>query len=429
MSDPLGSVRGTGVVNTTGSIQNNDNKPQGSFGPRRSPHPSDRNTNISFAGATVYKNAPVPDNYKTAIETIRQPKPSNTFLHKLGRAALWIVNLFKGVKSSSTLSTREKLDVLRNKKPSPLPNNVVNKGTPYSFNIEMLANLSGLDKSKGLKYQPFYNMDKEPEKNYKDVLFPHGEPRLADVKQNPELQDCWFLSSIASTLQSEGTQSITRLFSPSNTPGNVVVRLGTNLYDVPMGRIADGSGDKFGSDSAPWVVVLENAMLMHLSLSTENPNIKDPVALENYKDDIRMPLRSANHGLIALHGGETQGKKTVINVSGPLDSAERGMDIIAKLLSFGKPVVIGQTSGTPLSVAIKDGVANGHAVTVLEVVPNGVKILDPYGQVKTISASSLNHYAFNSVRDVSEPAEKYNFIDYDDGGHKAVDQGDWVEIE
>ena len=43
-------------------------------------------------------------------------------------------------------------------------------------------------------------------------------------------------------------------------------------------------------------------------------------------------------------------------------------------------------------IALRDGIAPGHAVTVLEVVPNGFKILDPYGQVKTLAKDSITDY-------------------------------------
>ncbi len=415
MSDTLGKVGGPTVANTTGiDTQNNTDEKNtvGNLGPTVKPAPADKDTILSFEGAKVIKHSAVPENYKSVIETIRQPKPSNTFLHKLGRAVLWFVNLFKGVKSSSTLSTDEKLNILRNKQPSPLPDNVKNKGAPYSFNTDMLANLSGLDKGKGIRYEPFYNMDKEPNKDYKDVLFPSGEPRLADIKQNPELQDCWFLSSITSLLQTQGTESITRLFSPSDIPGNVVVRLGTNLYDVPMARIADGNGDKFGSDSAPWVVVLENAMLMHLSLTANEPQSLTHDVLESYKEDIRMPLRYPSVGFAALLGSSTSGGEnaTVVHLGRAFNSVEEGRDIISKLLKKGKPVVIGQLSGSSPKIALRDGISPGHAVTVLEVIPNGFKVLDPYGQVKTLPQSSIIDYSFSSVRGIDENSEDYSFV-------------------
>lgn len=415
MGDPIGRVSGSGVVNTTtNDVQNTNNKSQGNFGPNRAPNPADRNTVISFKGGTVYKTAPVPDNYKTAIESIKQPKPSNTFLHKLGRAVLWIVNLFKGVKSSSSLSTNDKLDVLRNKKPDPLPDNISNKGSPYYFSLAQLANLAGIDSEKGLKYEPFYNIDKEPNKSYKEVLFPQGEPRLADIKQNPELQDCWFLSAISSLLQTQGTESIERLFSESKNPGNVVVRLGTNLYEVPMGRIANGSGDKFGSDSAPWVVALENAMLMHLSLSTENPDLNDPRSLDNYKDSIKMPLRSTGEGLVALLGSKPYGEgNTSVAIGKTFSSVQDGVDVISKLLSLRKPVVIGHNRIDSNKIALRDGIAPGHAVTVLEVIPNGFKILDPYGQVKTLSKDNIVNYSLYSVKNTDEPDGKYAFLTKD----------------
>lgn len=410
MSDPIGRVSGSGIIDTgSNNIQNDSNRTQGNFGPNRAPNPADRNSHLSLRGATVSHNSPIPDNYKTAIEQIKQQKASNTFLHKLGRAVLWVVNLFKGVKSSSTLSSNEKLQVLRNKQPSPLPDNVENKGRPYIFGLHQYANLLGYD-YKGMKVDFFYNPEKEPNKDYRQVLFPQGEPRLADIKQNPELQDCWFLSAISSTLQSQGTESIDRLFSQSKTPGNVLVRLGSNVYDVPMGRITSAGGDKFGSESAPWVVALENAMLIHLALSADNPDLKDPASLQNYKKSIDMPQRSTTDGLVALGGYKKGGPNTGYKeITLTFDNSQDGYNVISKLLSLGKPVIIGHNRVNSNKIALRDGIAPGHAVTVLEAIPNGYKILDPYGQVKTISKESIVDYTMYSIRDSNESDDKYAF--------------------
>ena len=413
MSDPIGRISGSNVSNVieNGIDNNNESvKVQGDLGPKRAPNPSERNSEISFKGGVVYNNAPIPDNYKAAIESIRQDKPSNTFKSALGRAVLWIVNLFKGVKSSSSLSTAAKLEVLRGKKPNPLPDNVQNKNSPYLFTNEQLGNLCGL--TNGCKIKYFHN-NNDDNKGYKEILFPHGEPRLSDIKQNPELQDCWFLSSISSMLQSEGVESISRLFSESKVPGNVVIRLGSNLYDVPMGRITSANGDKFGSNSAPWVVVLENAMLMHLSLSANNPNVNDPKSLENYKREIKMPLRSVSDGLVALGGYHpTVPDNGVKNIGISLDSVQNVNDVISNLLAREKPVVIGHKGPNQREVSLRDGIAPGHAVTVLEVVLNGYKILDPYGQVKTLRKEGIIDYSLYSIRDANEPDEDYSFIKF-----------------
>ncbi|MDY6465281.1 MAG: hypothetical protein SPK65_01700, partial [Succinivibrio dextrinosolvens] len=124
MSEPIGRVGGSNVTNTNNNIENDAISTQDNFGPSRAPNPSDRNSDISFKGGMVITHAQIPDNFKVAIDSIRQPKPSNSIGNKLGRAFLWIINLFKGVRSSNSLSTHSKLDILRNKKPAPLPDNV-----------------------------------------------------------------------------------------------------------------------------------------------------------------------------------------------------------------------------------------------------------------------------------------------------------------
>lgn len=411
MSDPIGRISGSNVSNVieNGIDNNNESvKVQGDLGPKRAPNSSERNSEISFKGGVVYNNAPIPDNYKAAIESLRQDKPSNTFKFALGRAVLWIVNLFKGVKSSSSLSTTAKLEVLRGKQPNPLPDNIANKNSPYLFTNEQLGNLCGL--TNGCKIKYFHN-NNDDNKGYKEILFPHGEPRLSDIKQNPELQDCWFLSSISSMLQSEGVESISRLFSESKVPGNVVIRLGSNLYDVPMGRITDSSGDKFGSNSANWVIALENAMLMHQALSSETPDINNPRSVEDYKSQIRMPMRYPSEGLKALHGYKHDGAHVEFkSMDWEIHTVENGVYRISKLLELGKPVIIGHSRPNSGKIALRDGIAPGHAVTVLEVVPNGFKILDPYGQVKTLAKNSITDYVMHSIRDISEPDDKYSFL-------------------
>ena len=407
MSEPIGRVGGSNVTNTNNNIENDAISTQDNFGPSRAPNPSDRNSDISFKGGMVITHAQIPDNFKVAIDSIRQPKPSNSIGNKLGRAFLWIINLFKGVRSSNSLSTHSKLDILRNKKPAPLPDNVSNKGRPYIFTPEQLGNLCGLDK--GIKIN-YFEKNENSNKNYKEILFPQGEPRLSDIKQNAELQDCWFLSSISSMIQSQGTESIERLFTESKTPGNVIVRLGANLYDVPMGRIESNGGDKFGSDSSNWVVTLENAMLMHLALSAESPDVSDPKSLETYKTAIRMPMNLPTVGLIALHGYKREAFNSQYE---QLDlyfaSVEDGVNYISQLLKLGKPCVIGQTSEHPQKVAMRDGISPNHAVTVLEVVPKGFKILDPYGQVKTLPKESIVDYTLHTIRRMDEPDENYVF--------------------
>ena len=83
MSDPIGRVSGSGFIDSTGNNSQESNRTEGSFGPNRAPNPSDRHVNVSLKGATVSMFSPIPDNYKTAIEMIRLPKPSNSFKNKL----------------------------------------------------------------------------------------------------------------------------------------------------------------------------------------------------------------------------------------------------------------------------------------------------------------------------------------------------------
>ncbi|MBP5243926.1 MAG: hypothetical protein J6Z28_04310 [Succinivibrio sp.] len=75
MSDPIGRISGSNVSNVIENeidINNDAAKTQGNLGPKRAPNPSEGNSEISFKGGVVYNHAPIPENYKAAIESIRQ---------------------------------------------------------------------------------------------------------------------------------------------------------------------------------------------------------------------------------------------------------------------------------------------------------------------------------------------------------------------
>ena len=127
-----------------------------------------------------------------------------------------------------------------------------------------------------------------------------------------------------------------------------------------------------------------------------------------------MPLRSTGEGLVALLGSKPYGEgNTSVAIGKTFSSVQDGVDVISKLLSLRKPVVIGHNRIDSNKIALRDGIAPGHAVTVLEVIPNGFKILDPYGQVKTLSKDSIVNYSLYSVKNTDEPDGKYAFLTKD----------------
>lgn len=343
---------------------------------------------VDLTGSFVVEKFNLPQKTANTLNNIRVAKPSSGIINALGRMILKVVNLFKGVSNSSVLSTPQKLNELRGVKiQSQLPTPKQTNAKPYTMTTEQLSRLAGL--GAGTKIEPFAE-EGAKNTNLNNVLF--GEksiPTLSDIKQNPEFQDCWFLSSITAVLSTQGPDAILRLFEPSNTPNHVLVRLGENTYDVPLGRIVDGNGNKFGSYSANWVVALENAMLMHIGVSYTNTEGKDVTA-----EKLKMAYRSPGDGIDALLGCSYLHR--VGTRSLPMTSNEV-LNLIKTKLEKHLPVVIGHASK---ATALSDGISPDHAVTVLDVENNNkVVVLDPYGEVKKIPVSSLKNYIVTSAVD------------------------------
>ena len=210
-------------------------------------------------------------------------------------------------------------------------------------------------------------------------LFPHGEPRLGDIRQNPKLQDCWFLSSIASVLNTQGTESITRLFSASETEGNVIIRLGKKQYDVPLGRYTNGS-ENFGSNSSNWVVALENAMQMHLLTTVFDDDLG---VLPNNSDSVNIRMKDTGVGLRAILGDSVP----EIKILNPENRIEEVKEAVRK----GQPVSFGHRGG--VFKALANGISPEHAVSVMGMTPNedAFIILDPCGEVKRLPFSALSN--------------------------------------
>lgn len=384
----------SGNPNETVKVQNQEDKDD--FVVNVSPK-GNESKKANLNGAFVVNKFNLPEKTANTLKNIRVPKPSSGFFNKIGRMILKVVNFFKGVSDSSTLSTPQKIGELRGVKvQSPLPKPAQTNGKPYSMTTEQLARLAGLGAD--TKIEPFSEFGTNYT-NINHVLFgDNSMPTLSDIKQDPEFQDCWFLSSITSILSTQGPDAIFRLFDVSDTPNHVLVRLGENTYDVPLGRIKDGNGNKFGSNSANWVVALENAMLMHLGVEYSNTDAKNVTA-----KDLKMAYRSAGDGLTALLGCSFTHR---IDYRSLQMSSNEVLDLIKDNLSKHKPVVIGHSSK---ATALSDGISPGHAVTVLDIENNNkVVVLDPYGEVKKVPVSSLKNYSVYQVTDFAEHQDIVN---------------------
>ena len=349
------------------------------------------NIGNKFKEAFTVTDFSLPPKTEEILKKIKLPRPASDPLKKAARGVLGAFNWLTNWKlaPSSTLKSDEKIAELRDKKCSfKLPELKENSG-PYSMSTSQLARLAGLDETK-TKIKQF---DKSGETDYKKILFgPEGEPHLWDVEQKPALQDCWFLSSITSLLNSQGTTAITRLFSESQKPDHVTVRLGENTYDVPLGRIADDYHE-FGSYSKNWVIVLENAMLMHRAVFfTENKNVWEITS--KLLEAISMPLKSSADGLNALLGLPLKSQnKCTTQPFGKLGCKDNNevFNFIEGKIKKNRPCILGTES---YFSAAYDGEAKGHALAVLGIneKDKSVIILDPYGHKNVIGFSSLSAY-------------------------------------
>ena len=331
-----------------------------------------------------------------AIDNMRAPRVRGFFANLfsgVGRTLVRGINAvrarFSGVNLSGVL--RERTDAIRHMTPVKI-SDLPPETAPVSMDNEQMGRLTGLGND--VRLVPFVPYDNEENRNASELqkmLFPHGEPRLSDIKQNPKLQDCWFLSSIASVLNTQGTESITRLFSPSNTEGNVLIRLGSKQYDVPLGRYACGS-ENFGSKSANGVVALENAMQMHLLTSV---SADDLGVLLNNSDIVNIRIKDMGFGSRAILGDSV----VEFKVLNPEDRVDEVKDAIRK----GQPVSIGHRKG--VLKALANGISPEHAVSVMGMTPNedALIILDPYGEVKKLPFSALSNCVVSYIETAQQP--------------------------
>ena len=334
-----------------------------------------------------------------AIDNMRAPKTrgflSNLF-SSIGRSLVRGINAVRARISGINLSgvLRERTDAIRNMQPRelrPLPPET----QPVSMDNEQMGHLTGLgNHTRVVPFVPYNNEENRDASNLQKKLFPHGEPRLGDIKQNPKLQDCWFLYSIASVLNTQGTKSITRLFSASATEGNVFIRLGNKQYDVPLGRYTNGS-ENFGSNSANWVVALENAMQMHLLTTAYDGDL---TVLPNNSDSVNIRMKDTTVGLMAILGNSVVEHKVLV--------PENEIDVIKAAVRKGQPVSIGHRGG--ILKALANGISPEHAVSVMGMTPNedAFIILDPYGEVKRLPFSALSNCRVSIMETEEAPLQE-----------------------
>ena len=383
---------GAGSVGTAGNngfeILDDDSLVQATGVPQESALPDNMLKNVKFHKCNGLSQEQI-----RVIDNLRAPKTRGFFSNlfsKIGRSIVSFVSLFRSSSSKARANDtlRERTEMLRaptiGYQIKPLPKDT----QPVSMDYEQMGRLTGLGSKTGLvPFEPYENSDTRDATLLQKMLYPHGSPRIDDVKQDPKLQDCWFLSSIITALNtSRGT--IEQLFSPSETEGNVLVRLGNKQYDVPLGRYTNGS-ETFGSRSANWVVALENAMQMHL-MATKTENYELTSMLSN-SDPVNMRMKDAAIGLQALFGNSVR-----VNFE-KFPTDKNAIEQIKTNIDNGYPVVLGHAGG--LFNALADGISPGHAVSVLGLSPDKSSMIvqDPYGKAVELPFSALSHCVVYTV--------------------------------
>ena len=247
-----------------------------------------------------------------------------------------------------------------------------------------------------------------------------GDLSLKDIEQDPNLQNCWFLSSLASVLTAKGTKflqkliTIPQVMNERNRPTDAdfaLVKLGINTYKVPLGDVVGANGERGTSSSKAWVRLLETAMQMHL-VKLVQMGVEPPQGVGIKAD---MNGGSPQIALGALLGLEEVHPMFPNNPGSPLQLNERitvrsglvgdgdlndRVEAIQFALGANKPVVLA-TSGD-LGLSLKYGISPGHAVSVQSIERADVKegedaddghpylhILDPYGRSVVVDADIL----------------------------------------
>lgn len=237
---------------------------------------------------------------------------------------------------------------------------------------------------------------------------------LADIKQNPKLQDCWFLSSLGAFLNAKGPNAIADMIQIPDAgigggdPDHALVKLGRNIYKVPLGVINAG-GHSSVSKSKPWVQLLETAMQMHLIKSKEGtldaPEVRAMRNTTQYSP--RLAYRTPVDAFGAFLGVPHDSVYTAcIN-------KDADFDAVRDFLAVGRPVVLGSPLGG--FFALSTGISPEHAVTVLAVDESRgignrrVTVLDPYGHTTVLNERDLR--SFKMIAATPEGAEANNLKD------------------
>lgn len=246
-----------------------------------------------------------------------------------------------------------------------------------------------------------------------------GDFRLEDITQDSNLQNCWFLSSLASVLSFKGAAALQRIITipqgGADNDGCALVKLGTHTYKVPLGDVVSANGKTGTSASAAWVRLLETAMQMHMVKMHQLG-----VSGDEFGINVDMNGGTPKFALGALLGLERI--ETVHLPNDPADDEEvlhenvrvirpdtlnvDRIGVIRRALDANHPVVLG--SSKDKFQTIKYGFSPDHAVSVqdVEVGANGrtyLHVLDPYGRSVVVDADILQHGATIFIAEANHP--------------------------
>ena len=230
-----------------------------------------------------------------------------------------------------------------------------------------------------------------------------GNFNLNDIKQDPNLQDCWFLSSLTSVLSFKGSSYLQKLITiPQEGNGNAnfaLVKLGNNAYKVPLGDVVGKGGESGTSSSKAWVRLLETAMQMHM-MNLHQREVTSAIRLK-----VDMNGGAPNLALGALLGlenveqmdtarGPVLWRSDRVSVIRPSANSTLNscVERISRALDGNTPVVLASSDDAVLKTA-KYGFSPGHAVSVQDVEWKGghcyLHILDPYNRSVVLDADIL----------------------------------------
>ncbi len=258
-----------------------------------------------------------------------------------------------------------------------------------------------------------------------------GEFSLQDIKQDPGLQDCWFLSTLSSVLASCGREPLMNIIHvPPDVensdgimepPDHAFVKLGKDVYKVPLGEVQTVGGDKSVSNSKPWVKLLETAMQMHL-IKTSGGSITE--------GNVRMSYRNSKDGFAALFGvSRSHAQESVI---GGAPGSSASFEDVAKLFSAHRPIVLGSKDG--VGASLSTGISPGHAVAVLDVDTSRgpgkglVTVLDPYGHTRVIQEKHLSNFVMvSALPEKGLSKDAMNDAGIDDDSFNIPDKYKWPD--